>query len=151
MRASSRLSAQDVALLEALVPVGIVVLPDETMKLVPINADVVITCVGASAESLTVEHGLVFWFDAAATDLNPINRMATLNLHAVSKFSIRTVPLLHGPVLITGMRAGRPDGLSFDQIRALRTEREPAWVTGWLMHIRVEGDKRRRRCSRGSF
>lgn len=150
MRASSRLSAQDVALLEALVPVGIVVPPDETMKLVPISADVVITCVGASAESLTVEHGLVFWFDPA-TPSNPINRMATLNLHAVSKFSIRTVPLLHGPVLITGMRAGRPDGLSFDQIRALRTEREPAWVTGWLMHIRVEGDKRRRRRSRGSF
>ncbi|SOJ57035.1 hypothetical protein MSIMFB_04513 [Mycobacterium simulans] len=144
MSARSRLSTQDIALLKSLVPVGILVAPDETMRLVPIGVGVVAAYVGASAESLTAEHGLVFWFDAA-TDLLPVNRMATFNLHAVSEFSIRTVPLLRGAVLVTGMRAGRPDGLSSDQIKALRSEHEPAWLAGWLMHLRVEGDKRRRR------
>ncbi|WP_204815313.1 hypothetical protein [Mycobacterium riyadhense] len=123
---------------------GILVPPDESMKLVPIGAGVVAVHVGPSAESLTAEHGLVFWFDAA-TDGLPINRMATLNLHAVSNFSIGTVPLLRGAVLITGMLAGQPDGLSSDQIKALRCQREPAWFAGWIMHIRAEGDKRRRR------
>ena len=147
MRPISRLSAQDIALLEALVPVGILVAPDETMKLVPIDAGVVAAHVGVSAESLTAQHGLVFWFDAATNSL-PINRLATLNLHAVSNFSIRTVPLLRGAVLITGMRAGHPEGLASEQIKALRTEHEPAWLAGWLMHIRVERDKRRRRRNR---
>ncbi|PBJ65933.1 hypothetical protein BB737_10245 [Mycobacterium avium subsp. hominissuis] len=114
------------------------------MRLVPIGAGVVAAYVGGSAESLTAGHGLVFWFDAA-TDLLPVNRMATLNLHAVSNFSIRTVPLLRGAVLITGMRAGQPAGLSSDQIKALRSERELAWVTGWFMQIRVGSDTRRRR------
>jgi hypothetical protein len=140
----SRLSAHDSALLEALVPVGILVSPDEMMKLVAIDPRVVAAHVGASAESMTAQHDLVFWFDAA-TDSLPINRMATLNLHAVSNFSIRTVPLLRGAVLITGMCAGHPAGLSSAQIKALRNEHEPAWLAGWLMHIRVEHDKRRRR------
>lgn len=147
MKAGNSLSTQDIALLEARVPVGILVSPDETMKLVPIRAGVVSAHVGVSAESLTVEHGLVFWFDAATISL-PINRMATANLHAVSTFSIRTVPLLRGAVLITGMHAGRPAGLSSEQIKALRTHREPAWVAGWIMHLRIEGDQRRRRRSR---
>ncbi|GAB4684144.1 hypothetical protein MOKP106_22290 [Mycobacterium avium subsp. hominissuis] len=133
----------DIALLEAMVPVGILVTPDESMRLVPIGAGVVTAYIGGPAESLTVEHGLVFWFDAA-TDSLPVNRMATLNLHAVSNFSIRTVPLLRGAVLITGMRAGQPDGLSSEQIKALRSERAAAWVTGWLMQIRVDSDTRRR-------
>lgn len=144
MKPRSRLSTQDIALLEALVPVGILVPPDESMRLVPISADVVAAHIGPSAESLTAEHGLVFWFDAA-TDLLPVNRMATLNLYGASQFSITTVPLLRGAVLITGMRAGQPDGLSSDQIKALRNQRGPAWAAGWVMHTRVEGDKRRRR------
>lgn len=144
MRTRGRPSADDVALLEALVPVGILVLPDETMKLVPIGAGVVSDHVGPSAESLTAEHGLVFWFDAAASSL-PINRMATLSLHAVSKLSLRAVALLRGAVLITGMRAGQPDGLTSNQIKALRNEPEPGWVAGWLLRLRAEGDKRRRR------
>lgn len=145
MSTRSRLSAQDVALLEALVPVGILVPPDESMKLVPIiGGGLVATHVGESAESLTAEHGLVFWFDPATNSL-PINRVATLNLHAVSKFSIRTVPVLRGAVLITGMRAGQPDGLTPQQINALRNEPEPAWVAGCLMGIRVKSDKWRRR------
>lgn len=87
-----RLSAQDVAVLEALVPVGILVAPDESMKLVPVlGGGVVAAHVGASADSLTADHGLVFWFDPATHSL-PINRMATFNLHAVSAFSLRTGP-----------------------------------------------------------
>ncbi|ETB37926.1 MULTISPECIES: hypothetical protein [Mycobacterium avium complex (MAC)] len=139
-----RLSAQDVAVLEALVPVGILVAPDESMKLVPVlGGGVVAAHVGASADSLTADHGLVFWFDPATHSL-PINRMATFNLHAVSAFSLRTVPLLRGTVLITGMRAGLPAGLTGEQIKALRNEPEPAWLAGWLMRIRVARDNRRR-------
>ncbi|OBG75814.1 MULTISPECIES: hypothetical protein [unclassified Mycobacterium] len=144
----SRLSAQDVALLEALVPVGILVQRDESMKLVPVLGDGVVAAhVGTAAESLTAEHGLVFWFDPATNSL-PINRMATFNLHAVSAFSLRTVPLLRGAVLITGMRAGHPEGLTSQQIKALRNEPEPAWLAGWLMGLRIKGDKRRRRRTR---
>jgi hypothetical protein len=135
------------ALLEALVPVGILVPPDDTMRLVPIGARVVAAHISPSAESLTAELGLVFWFDTA-THLLPINRMATFNLHAVSMFSLRTVPLLRGPVLITSIRAGHPEGLTSDQITALRNEPEPAWAAGWLMRIRVHGDTRRRRRDR---
>jgi hypothetical protein len=144
LSARRRLSAQDIALLQSLVPVGILVAADESMALVPaVDEAVVAAHVGVSAESLSADHGLVFWFDAA-TALAPINRMATLNLHAVSRFSIRTVPLLRGPVLITAMRAAQPAGLSPEQIKALRSEPEPAWLAGWLMHTRVEADKRRR-------
>lgn len=146
MRTShSRLSAQDIALLEALVPVGLLVAPNESMKLVPVIGDGVVAAhVGALAESLTAEHGLVFWFDPATASL-PINSAATFNLHAVSTFSLRTVPLLRGAVLITGMRGGQPDGLTSEQIKALRNEREPAWLTGWLMSLRARSDNRRRR------
>lgn len=141
----NKLSAQDVALLEALVPVGILVAPDESMKLVPVIGDGVVAAhVGASAESLTAEHGLVFWF-APGTYSLPINRMATFNLHAVSAFSLRTVPLLRGTVLITGMRAGHPKGLTSQQIKALRNEPEPAWLAGGLMGLRMKSDTRQRR------
>lgn len=138
------MKAQDLALLEAMVPVGILVPPDESMRLVPIHAHVVAAHVGHSAESLTVKHGLAFWFDPAVDRL-AVNRMATLNLIAVSAFSTRTVPLLRGAVLITGTCEGRPDGLSVEQMKALHSERRLGWLVGWLMHIREEGDKQRRR------
>jgi len=74
-----------------------------------------------------------------------VNRMATLNLLAVSEFSPRTVPLLRGQVLITGQVAGQPDGLTHQQMKALRREPGPVWWLNWVMHMRVERDEQRRR------
>ncbi|MEU0498075.1 hypothetical protein [Mycobacterium sp. NPDC006124] len=131
----SDLSPEDVALLEAQVPVGLLMPADETMRLVHVTRGVVETHVGASAESVTTADGLVFWFDAGAGNL-PVNRMATLNLLAVSEFSARTVPLLRGPALVTGRRGDHPDGLTQRQMQVLRREPGPAWLVGWILHMR---------------
>lgn len=141
------LSSEDVALLRAGVPIGILVPTDQTMRLVPIARGVVETYIGSSAESVTTPDGLVFWFDASA-DVVAVNDMATLNLLAVSDFSPRTVPLLRGTVLITGQSAGNPDGLTHAQTKALRRESGPRWWIGWMLHMRVEGDAQRRRSRR---
>ena len=140
----SDLSPEDIALLEAQVPVGLLIPADETMRLVHITHGVVEANVGLSAESVTTADGLVFWFDAG-TDCLAVNRMATLNLLAVSEFSPRTVPLLRGQVLITGQVAGQPDGLTHQQMKALRREPGPVWWLNWVMHMRVERDEQRRR------
>lgn len=118
----SDLSPEDVALLEAQVPVGLLMPVDETMRLVHVTRGVVEEHVGASAESVTTTDGLVFWFDAGAGN-RAVNRMATLNLLAASDFSARTVPLLRGPALVTGQEAGHPAGLTHHQMKVLRVDR----------------------------
>jgi hypothetical protein len=140
----SDLSPEDIALLEAQVPVGLLMSADETMRLVRVTRGVVEAHVGRAAESVTTADGLVFWFDTAA-DCLAVNRMATLNLLAVSEFSPRTVPLLRGQVLITGQLGGQPDGLTHPQMKALRREPGPVWWVNWVMHVRVERDEQRRR------
>ena len=92
--------------------VGIIVTADEQMHLVAITDRVVTDCVGTPVDTFTAGAGLVFWFGPA--DSGPaVNRMATLNLFAAAAMSARVVPLLHGPVLITGVdQAGKPLGLS---------------------------------------
>jgi hypothetical protein len=140
----SNLGPEDVALLEAQVPVALLMPADETMRLVPVAPGVVEAHVGLSAESLTTADGLVVWFDVSADDL-PVNRMATLNLLAVSDFSPRTVPLLRGQVLITGQVAGLVAGLTHHQMKVLRRESGPVWWVNWVLHMRVERDEQRRR------
>jgi len=140
----SDLSPEDVALLEAQVPVGLLMPADETLRLVHITHGVVEAHVGASAESVTTTDGLVFWFDAAAGNV-AVNRMATLNLLAVSDFSARTVPLLRGTALVTGQHAGHPAGLTLHQMELLRREPGPAWWVGWILHMRLERDRQHRR------
>lgn len=107
------------ALLWAGSDVGIVVPPDEQMHLVAISDAVVNDSVGDPADTLTAHGGVVFWFDS--TDSSPaVNRMATLNLFAAARLSAWTVPLLHGPVLITGVdQDGKPVGLSEAQLQLL--------------------------------
>lgn len=139
----SDLSPEDIALLEAQVPVGLLIPADETMRLVRISRGVVEAHVGRSAESVTTADGLVFWFDTAA-DCLAVNRMATLNLLAVSEFSPRTVPLLRGQVLITGQLGGQPDGLTHPQTKVLRRDPGPVWWVNWVMHMRLERDTQRR-------
>lgn len=142
----SDLSAEDFALLEAQVPIGIYMPDDATIRLVAITSDVVQTHVGPAAEPVTTNEDIVFWFDASGAGF-AVNRMATLNLLAVSNFSARTVPLLRGRVLATGQRAGRPHGLTHAQTKAFRRESEPVWWVNWVLFTRVQRDRRRRRTS----
>ncbi|MBY0291299.1 MAG: hypothetical protein K2X52_29790 [Mycobacteriaceae bacterium] len=140
----SDLTPEEIALLEAEVPIGILMPDDATMRLIPVFHGVVETHVGSAAESVTTNNGIVFWFDVTTTD-RQVNRMATLNLLAVSNFSARTVPLLRGPVLATGQLAGRPYDLTHEQTRAFRRESEPVWWVNSVMYLRVKADERRRR------
>ncbi|GAB5901243.1 hypothetical protein OKHIL_70520 [Mycolicibacterium mageritense] len=146
MPVSGELSPEDVALLAAGVPIGILVSSDGAMRLVAIAHDAVEAYIGTSAESVTTNVGLVFWFHGSADVA--VNEVATLNLLAVSGFSSRKVPLLRGVVLITGQSGGQPDGLTPGQIKALRRESEPRWWKLWMLHIRVESDVQRRRSRR---
>lgn len=142
----NRLSPEDNALLAAQVPIGILMPDDETTRLVRVTPGVVEAYVGPSAESVTTSEGIVFWFDATQHML-AVNRMATLNLLAVSDFSPRTVPLLRGTTLVTGaLVTGRPAGLTREQTKAFCRESGPMWWLNWVMHWRVERD--RRRCRR---
>lgn len=139
----SDLSPEEIALLEEGVPIGILMPDDANISLVPVDDDVVQTHIGPTAEAVTTNEGIVFWFDASSTGL-AINRMATLNLLAVSNFSARTVPLLRGCVLATGQLGGRPHGLTQEQTRAFRAEAEPVWWVNSVMYVRDERDRRRR-------
>lgn len=65
-----------------------------------------------------------------------INRMAALNLLAVSNVSARTVPLLRGCVLATGQRGGRPHRLTREHTRAFRVEGDPVWWVNSAMSVR---------------
>lgn len=134
---------EEIALLEADVPIGILMPDDATMRLVPVFHGVVETHVGPAAESVTTNNGIVFWFDVTHTS-REINRMATLNMLAVSNFSARTVPLLRGAVLATGQLAGQPYGLTHAQTRAFRRESEPVWWVNSVMYLRGRADERRR-------
>lgn len=116
----SDLSPEDIALLEAQLPVGILMPDDDTMRLVHVKPGVVEAHVGPAAEAVTTTGGLVFWFSAAAATGVKVNRVASLNLLAVSDFSPRTVPLLRGPVLAASQHAGHPDGLTLEQMTALQ-------------------------------
>ncbi|BBN50937.1 hypothetical protein [Mycobacterium avium] len=138
------LSPEEIALLEAQVPIGILMPGDATIRLVPVDDNVVQTYLGPAAEAVTTNYGIIFWFDVSSTGL-VINRMATLNLLAVSNFSARTVPLLRGCVLATGQRGGRPHGLTLEQTRAFRVEAEPVWWVNSVMSVRGERDRWRRR------
>ena len=140
----TNLSREDIDLLRAQAPIGILMPDDETLRLVAVTDGVVEARVGATAESVTANDGIVFWFDASDANI-AVNRMATLNLLAVSAFSVRTVPLLRGTVLATGHLAGRPHGLTRDQTKAFQQESEPTWWVNWVMHMREERDRQRRR------
>ena len=124
--------------------VGIIVTADEQMHLVAITDRVVTDCVSAPVDTLTARAGLVFWF--GSTDSSAVNRMATLNLLAAAAMPARAVPLLHGPVLITGVdRAGKPLGLSGAQLQLLQSGRGPNWWARAVLQVRVHRSRRRRR------
>jgi hypothetical protein len=133
------------ALLWAGSDMGIVVAPDEQMHVVAVNDTVVDDSVGDPADTLTAHGGVVFWF--GSTDSRPaVNRMATLNLFAAARLSAWTVPLLHGPVLITGVdHDGKPIVLSQAQLQLLRSGAGPnRWAT-MILQARERRAERRRR------
>ena len=132
-----------------------IITTDEHMHLIAISDSVVTDSIGEPADTLTArESGVVFWF--RATDPHAaINRMATLNLFAAARMSARTVPLLCGPVLITGSDPrGKPGGLSDAQLRLLKSGPEPNWWERAILQTRVYRSQRRRsarsRFERGS-
>lgn len=92
------------------------------MHIVEVRPGVVAAVVGGPhAEAITSASGIGFWFNVVAQQGYGVNRMATLNLHAVLGLSAREVPLLYGPILVAGQdAAGHPAGLSGDQIKDLR-------------------------------
>lgn len=118
------------------------------MHLVEISPRVVTDSVSDPVDTITARDGVVFWF--RATDSSPaVNRMATLNLFATAGLSARTVPLLHGPVLITGAdRHGKPIGLSDAQLKALKSGPEPNWWAKTILQARAHRSQHRRRARR---
>jgi hypothetical protein len=108
------------------------------------NEHVVTECVGEPADTLTARGGVVFWF--RPTDPNTeVNRMATLNLFAAASMSARRVPLLHGPVLITGAdEHGNPIGLSDTQFKLLKSGPEPNRWAKRTLQARAHRSERRR-------
>ena len=60
------------------------------------------------------------------------------------------VPILHGPVLITGVDPdGRPIGLSKAQLEFLGSGPEPNWWARIILQARAHRSERRRRTLRG--
>ncbi|MDM2402097.1 hypothetical protein PP613_23470 [Mycobacteroides abscessus] len=118
---------------------------DDSIRAVELHADVVAQYVGTDrAESATVKGGLVFWFDADSR--HDINQMATLHLFAASGLSVREVPLLHGPVLITGWSGDAPSGMTGEHRKALkRSHPGPWWRYEVVLRWRSAQDVRRRR------
>jgi hypothetical protein len=137
------------ALLWAESDVGIVITPDEQMHLLAISDRVVTDTVGHSVDTLTGGAGVVFWFGATDPSV-ALNRMATLNLFATMGMSARAVPLLHGPVLITGVDPdGKPIGLSKAELEFLRSGPKPNWWARIILQVRAHRSERRRRALPG--
>lgn len=114
-----RLSAEDERLVERGVPIGLHVDVDYVISLAEITATVVEDCVGSHADSITVDDKIVFWFSGVG-QWPGMNSMAVLFLLDATTLRARHVPLLWGPVLITGAGPdGQPRGLSEEQFSAL--------------------------------
>lgn len=139
----------DQALLRAGSQVGIVVSPDKRMHLVALGDSVVADTVGHPVDTLTAVGGVVFWF--CSTDpSSAVNRMATLNLYAATTFSALAVPLLYGPVLITGVdEHGTLTGLSHEQFELLKSRPSPSRWARLILQARQGHSQRRRRAARG--
>lgn len=126
-------------------PYAVFVDTDESMRAVEVHDGVVAQYVGTErAESATARGGLVFWFDRDSP--HAINQMATLNLFAVSGLSVREVPLLHGPVLITGWADGAMVGMTGEHRQALKQAHPgPWWRYEVVLQWRARQDERHRR------
>jgi hypothetical protein len=128
----------ELALLWSRSAVGIFVAIDEQMHFVQIAPTVVADCLGNGAvQTLTTAGGIVFWFRADDAD-SLINRMATLNLLVAGEMAARSVPLLRGPVLISGLDpSGAASGLSDDQLDRLTAEPDMTWWSERLLWMRA--------------
>lgn len=124
--------------------------PDEQMHLVEISPRVVTDSVSDPVDTITARDGVVVLVPRNRFESSPaVNRMATLNLFATAGLSARTVPLLHGPVLITGAdRHGKPIGLSDAQLKALKSGPEPNWWAKTILQARAHRSQHRRRARR---
>lgn len=141
------LSDNDDMLLDTGADIGIAIDPHEQMSLVAIDSEMLTEYLGGHAEAVSVGSGIIFWFSATGS-WKTVNRMATLNLLAASGELPRNVPLLWGPVLVTGSTAsGSPRGLTDTQIDVLADGPQPTWLEQLVLSIRQRRAERRRRIS----
>ncbi|WP_132862938.1 hypothetical protein [Mycobacteroides abscessus] len=141
----SEVSAHDRELISSGRPFGLFLDTDDVIRAVEVHAGVVAQLLGTErAESATTTKGLVFWFDPHS--VHGINQMATLHLFAIAGVSVREVPLLHGPVVITGWVDGAPAGLTREQRKAFKYRHPgPWWRYELVLQWRSRQDERRRR------
>lgn len=144
----SELSPYDRELIMSGRPFGVFVDTDEVIRGVEVHIGVVAELLGTDrAESATAPMGLVFWFNPDSP--HDINAMATLHLFAVAGMSVWEVPLLHGPVLITGWHDRELVGMTREQRRALKYSHPgPWWRYGLVLRWRTRQDRRRRQAAR---
>ncbi|GAB4664128.1 hypothetical protein MOKP76_13850 [Mycobacterium avium subsp. hominissuis] len=136
---SDSMDPYEQALLWTQAQLGIVVTAEERMHLVAISDHVVTDCIGKQVETLTARGGVVFWFGHTGR-IAPVNRMATLNLFAAATMSAFTLPLLRGPVLITGADpVGNPSGLSGSQFQLLKSGPGANWQQRLIFRLRQRG------------
>lgn len=144
MDGAGGLSPDDKRLIATGVDVAVAIDTNGQMSLQPIAPGMMQDYLGGHVEAVGVGSGIVFWFSAVGS-WPTVNRMATLNLLAAGHYPPRTVPLLWGPVLITGTADdGKPAGLTNAQVDALADGPEPNWLGRIVLTARENQAQRRR-------
>ncbi|MBI3689297.1 MAG: hypothetical protein HY239_01020 [Mycolicibacterium aromaticivorans] len=90
-------------------------------------------------ESLTGRHGVVFWFGVAGAAAQPVNWVATQLLLATSGWAAGDVPVLRGPVVVSGRtQNGAPAALTTAHFEALGAWSTLSWrariALSWRLH-----------------
>jgi hypothetical protein len=138
------LSPDDKRLIAGGADVGVAIGANGQMALRRIAPGMMQDYLGVHVEAVRAGSGIAFWFSAVGS-WSTVNRMATLNLLAAGQYPPSAVPLLWGPVLITGTAAdGQPAGLTNAQVDALADGAAPNWF-GLLVLTARENQAQRRR------
>lgn len=150
MDGAGGLSPDDKHLIAAGVEVGVAIDTKGDMSLQPIAPGMMRDYLGGHVEAVGVGSGIAFWFSAVGS-WPMVNRMATLNLLAAGQYPPRAVPLLWGPVLITGTADdGQPAGLTKAQLDAIAAGPAPSWFGRLVLTAReIQAQRRRAKAHRG--
>jgi hypothetical protein len=113
------------------------------------NADIAELVNHCGLESLSsADREFDFWFTPSTRRCDrKVNRIATEMLLATTRFTARTVPLLHGGVVVaTHDSAGELDGLSWHQLdRLVQSNRTLTRRDDLVLGRRIGRDKHRQR------
>lgn len=145
---TGELSDADMLLVAQGAPIAVRVGADECVDLVRVTPKVIDEVFGGRpVDSLTGSQGrIAFWFSPDAAGMK-VNQMAILWLITAAGVPARSLPLLRGLVLITGIDAsGKPSGLSDEQLEELSSD--VSWFQRWVLRWRVMGDADKRRARR---